>query len=80
MTRKLERMGSMKTDRELIELAKTKPLETLGEHFQRRPEVDRSKGEKTGLVDQAPQEAKMKLSPRLKGQAWTAEDDAVLNL
>ena len=31
-------------------------------------------GEETGLVDEAQHEV-MKTGPRLKGQAWTAEDD-----
>jgi hypothetical protein len=42
-------MWSMKTDRELIELAKTKSLETLVEHFQRRPESIVRKAKRLGL-------------------------------
>ena len=49
LARKLKRMWSMKTDRELIELAKTKSLETLVEHFQRRPELIVRKAKRLGL-------------------------------
>jgi hypothetical protein len=44
MAKKLKRTWSMKADRELIELSKTKSLENLVEHFQRRPESILRKG------------------------------------
>jgi hypothetical protein len=56
---------SMKTDRELIVLSKTKTIETLADHF-RRPPKSILEGEEVGLVDQAPREVKMKHGPRPK--------------
>jgi hypothetical protein len=49
MAKKLKRMWSMKTDREPIELAKTKSLATLVEHFQRTPESILRKAKRLGL-------------------------------
>jgi hypothetical protein len=49
LAKKLKRMWSMKTDRELIELAKTKSLQTLVEHFRRTPESILRKAKRLGL-------------------------------
>jgi hypothetical protein len=49
MAKKLKRSWSMKADRELIDLSKTNSLETLVEHFQRRPESILRKGKRLGL-------------------------------
>jgi hypothetical protein len=43
-------MWSMKSDRELIALAKTKTLEALADHFQRPPASILAKALKLGLT------------------------------
>jgi hypothetical protein len=43
------RWWSMKTDRELIALSKTKTLEALADHFQRAPAAILAKAKKLGL-------------------------------
>jgi hypothetical protein len=42
-------MWSMKTDRELIALSKTKPLEALADHFKRSPTAILTKAKRLGL-------------------------------
>jgi hypothetical protein len=50
MTKKFKSgMWSMKTDRELIALSKTKSLEALADHFQRPPKSIREKAKRLGL-------------------------------
>jgi hypothetical protein len=49
MARKLKRMWSMKSDRELIALSKTHTFEALVEHFQRPPKSILQKAKKLGL-------------------------------
>jgi hypothetical protein len=41
---------SMKADRELIELAKTKTLEAIADHFQQPPKSILNKAKKLGLA------------------------------
>jgi hypothetical protein len=42
-------MWSMKTDRELIALAKTKTLDALADHFQRPPPAILAKAKRLGI-------------------------------
>ena len=42
-------MWSMKADRELIALAKTKPIEALADHFRRPPKSIIMKAKRLGL-------------------------------
>jgi hypothetical protein len=42
-------MWSMKTDRELIALSKTKPIEALADHFRRPPKSILTKAKRLGL-------------------------------
>ena len=51
MTKGIRRRGmwSMKADRELIALSKTKPLDALADHFQLPPKLILDKAKRLGL-------------------------------
>jgi hypothetical protein len=57
---------SMKTDRELIVLSKTKTIEALADHFQRPPKSILDKAKRLGLSIKAQRKVKMKHGPRPK--------------
>ena len=68
----------MKSDRELIALAKTKNLDAIAKKLHRPPSVILRKAKRLGLSIKRSTKLKMKLDPRPSGRPWTPEEDAQL--
>ena len=64
---------SMKSDRELIALAKTKTLDAIAEKLHRPPAVILRKAKRLGLSIKRSTKLKMKLGPRPNGRPWTPD-------
>ena len=71
-------METMKSDRELVALAKTKTLDAIAKKLHRPPAVILRKAKRLGLSIKRSTKPKMKLGPRPNGRPWTPAEDAQL--